>query len=42
LVTQGADFVAAITAVWSAPEGAAQAVRAFNEAIKMGLSARSA
>ncbi|MDX2095757.1 MAG: thiamine phosphate synthase [Alphaproteobacteria bacterium] len=40
LVTQGADFIAAITAVWSAPEGAAAAVKAFNTAIKHGLSAR--
>jgi thiamine-phosphate pyrophosphorylase len=40
LVTQGADFIAAITAVWSHPEGAAAAVRHFNEAIKMGLAAR--
>jgi thiamine-phosphate pyrophosphorylase len=40
LVTQGADFIAAITAVWSHPEGAAQAVRDFNAAIKHGLKAR--
>jgi thiamine-phosphate pyrophosphorylase len=40
LVTQGADFVAAITAVWNHPEGAAAAVKAFNRAIKMGLAAR--
>ncbi len=40
LVTQGADFIAAITAVWSHPEGAAQAVRDFNAAIKQGLKAR--
>ncbi len=41
LVTQGADFVAAITAVWNHPEGAAAAVKAFNAAIKHGLSARN-
>lgn len=42
LVTAGADFIAAITAVWSAAEGSAEAVRAFNLAIKNGLKARSA
>jgi thiamine monophosphate synthase len=42
LVTQGADFIAAITAVWSAPEGPAAAVAAFNTAIKHGLAARNA
>jgi thiamine-phosphate pyrophosphorylase len=41
LVTQGADFIAAITAVWSHPQGAAAAVKAFNEAIKVGLKARN-
>lgn len=40
LVTAGADFIAAITAVWSHPAGAAAAVKEFNEAIKLGLSAR--
>ncbi len=40
LVAQGADFIAAITAVWSHPEGATTAVQAFNEAIKEGLKAR--
>lgn len=40
-VTAGADFIAAITAVWSAPEGAAEAVKAFNLAIKTGLKART-
>ncbi len=39
-VTAGADFIAAITAVWSAPEGATEAVREFNAAIKQGLRAR--
>lgn len=40
LVTAGADFIAAIQAVWNHPEGAAAAVKAFNAAIKQGLSAR--
>jgi thiamine-phosphate pyrophosphorylase len=40
LVTQGADFIAAITAVWNATEGPAAAVRDFNAAIKLGLAAR--
>ncbi len=40
LVTAGADFIAAITAVWSHPAGAGVAVKAFNTAIKHGLSAR--
>lgn len=41
LVTQGADFIAAITAVWSHPQGeAAAAVKEFNAAIKQGLKAR--
>lgn len=42
LVAQGADFIAAITAVWSHPQGVAQAVREFNDAIKAGLKARNA
>jgi thiamine-phosphate pyrophosphorylase len=42
LVTAGADFIAAITAVWEHPNGAAAAVVAFNQAIKNGLSARVA
>lgn len=41
LVTAGADFIAAIQAVWSHPAGAAAAVTAFNEAIKAGLKARA-
>ncbi len=41
LVKEGADFIAAITAVWSAPQGPAQAVVDFNDAIKQGLKARS-
>jgi thiamine-phosphate pyrophosphorylase len=40
LVTAGADFIAAITAVWSHPVGAAAAVKAFNTAIKHATSAR--
>ena len=40
LVAQGADFVAAITAIWSHPEGPATAVKAFNQAIKENLKAR--
>lgn len=39
-VTAGADFIAAITAVWDHPDGPATAVAAFNEAIKDGLKAR--
>lgn len=42
LVTAGADFIAAITAVWSHPQGAAAGVKAFNQAIKQGLKARPA
>lgn len=42
LVKAGADFIAAITAVWSHPEGAAAAVKEFNQAIKQGLKARGA
>lgn len=41
LVTAGADFIAAITSVWEHPNGAAQAVKEFNAAIKLGLSARN-
>jgi len=42
LVTAGADFVAAITAVWSHPAGPAAAVRAFNQTIKKAVKARPA
>jgi thiamine-phosphate pyrophosphorylase len=42
LVTAGADFIAAITAVWEHVNGPAAAVAAFNAAIKKGLQARSA
>ena len=34
LARVGADFVAASSAVWTAPEGAAAAVRAFNRALE--------
>lgn len=37
LVAAGADFIAAITAVWEHPKGAAVAVQEFNRAIKTGL-----
>ena len=40
LVKQGADFIAAITAVWSHPDGPAATVKAFNHAIKEALKAR--
>lgn len=40
MVEAGADFIAAITAVWNCPEGAPSAVRAFNEAIRQGLKQR--
>lgn len=40
LVKEGADFIAAITAVWAHAEGPAAAVMAFNTAIKAGLKAR--
>lgn len=42
LVSAGADFIAAITAVWSHPNGAAHGVKDFNDAIKKGLKARPA
>jgi len=42
LVTDGADFIAAITAVWSHPQGPAAAVKAFNASIKQALKARHA
>jgi len=42
LVTAGADFIAAITAVWEHAQGAAAAVAHFNTAIKHGLKARNA
>jgi thiamine-phosphate pyrophosphorylase len=42
LVTAGADFIAAITAVWSHPRGAGEAVKEFNQAIKKATKARPA
>lgn len=42
VVKAGADFVAAIQAVWNAPEGPKAAVEAFNRAIEAALEARSA
>lgn len=38
LVKSGADFVAAITAIWSHPEGPAKAVKEFNTAISEALA----
>lgn len=40
LIAAGADFIAAITAVWEHPKGAAVAVQEFNQAIKSGLKLR--
>ena len=40
-VRAGADFIAAITAVWEHPQGAAAGVKAFNAAIKLGLKGRT-
>jgi thiamine-phosphate pyrophosphorylase len=37
LVAAGADFIAAITAIWEHPKGAAAAVKEFNQAIKAAL-----
>jgi thiamine-phosphate pyrophosphorylase len=41
IVAHGADFVAAISAIWNHEGGAKAGVRAFNNAIKRGLAARS-
>lgn len=41
LVEAGADFIAAITAVWHHPEGAKAAVREFNAAIEAALARRA-
>jgi thiamine-phosphate pyrophosphorylase len=41
LVRAGADFIAAITAVWGHPQGAGAAVVAFNAAIRQGLKQRA-
>jgi thiamine-phosphate pyrophosphorylase len=42
LVTAGADFIAASSAVWEHPDGAKAAVAAFNAEIELGLKARAA
>ncbi len=41
LVTAGADFIAASSAVWTHPEGPGAAVAAFNAEIAAGLKARA-
>ncbi len=41
LVEAGADFLAVIAAVWSYPEGPAEAVKAFNRAIEATSGAKS-
>ncbi len=40
LVKAGADFVAAITAVWNHPKGSGAAVKEFNQAIEAALGKR--
>lgn len=40
LVTAGADFIAAITAVWNHPKGSKEAVKEFNQAIQKALEKR--
>jgi thiamine-phosphate pyrophosphorylase len=40
LVTAGADFIAASSAVWTHPQGPGAAVAAFNAEIAAGLAAR--
>ena len=40
-VQAGADFIAAITAVWEHPDGAAAGVKALNAAIKQALKVRA-
>lgn len=40
MVSAGADFIAAITAVWEHPDGPKAAVAAFNEAIRVALKSR--
>lgn len=42
LVSAGADFIAAITAIWEHPQGPAKAVSEFNAAIKEGIKKRKA
>lgn len=39
-VAAGADFIAAINAIWNHPDGVRAAVKAFNKAIKKGTQAR--
>ena len=41
VVAAGADFIAAITAVWDCPQGPKAAVAAFNTAIKAGQVRKS-
>lgn len=41
LVAAGADFIAAITAVWDHPKGPKQAVAEFNDAIRAALPLRN-
>jgi thiamine-phosphate pyrophosphorylase len=40
MVAAGADFIAAITAVWEHKQGPAKAVAQFNAAIKEGIKQR--
>ncbi len=40
LVTAGADFIAAITAIWNHPKGSKEAVKEFNLAITKALEKR--
>lgn len=40
-VAHGADFIAAIQAIWNHKDGAPAGVKAFNDAIKRGLQKRS-
>ena len=42
LVAAGADFIAVSCGVWSHPDGAAAAVRGFNDEIALGLAERAA
>jgi len=42
LVAAGADFIAVSSGVWSHPDGAAAAVRGFNDEIALGLAERAA
>jgi thiamine-phosphate pyrophosphorylase len=40
LVMAGADFIAAITAVWEHPQGPDKAVEEFNSAIQAGMASQ--